>query len=781
MEVFERNINPNYSLNEFQDEEERTAVRKAKMESVKEYFRADVIKELGTGSGGRTNVYQVDNKAVKLICCVTKKCNTENLKFEMERLNDMVEKDIRIGKKIFQEICNGSMLRSSNDIPNINANIIPLTGSNKLTWKCESFNRIGVDYAIEMPLAKCMTDIIDTYIYQKQRISQIKPENVEKILTIGIDLCDALIWIHNNGIIHQDIKPENIFWFNDHYCLGDLGIARKENSPQFFQEGTRNYWSPEQENGNAVDHRCDIYSLGLVLYELADIIPMSDHYEQRLHTEKTLPYLKASVPEGLKRILQNACEYEPTLRYQTAVEMKEDLCRLMEDTSYIPKATRDTNYFSRKTISPTGATQTSSGLIHQSRNIIQSGPVAFQRQRQKKSFLQPETAWKAGKLWYEESRKAGSRFAGLDIDKRIMPLSSTSSHVMNFPIRVSENLENADDQKPLAEILDDTENLRNMYLIGEGGIGKTTALNFVMEYTYKDKDFFPAAAKNVIPLFIELSKAPADYCNAYRSSHSTFIQRYLYMLLGSVEKQCLLSENSKEMSQIMDKEDTSMTDYMEQLLNTDKENTRYLLLLDGLNEVSKKQLSTKEKDFLGTPSELIVDEIKELLEKHKNITAIITSRADETLYDLDASFKRLYLTGVSEPVIEDYLANCKIPFEMVCKNSRLMETLKTPLFLKLYAQLYNTADISTPGEILYAFFSERSTKYTVRNRIAEIKLDRKKAGDGYVSNSLDEKMQWFITGFYSSGNWLVYGEKLLSILLINETMKSNYRSNFNRK
>lgn len=371
----------------------------------------------------------------------------------------------------------------------------------------------------------------------------------------------------------------------------------------------------------------------------------------------------------------------------------------------------------------------------------------FKDSCKKNSFLQPETAWKAGKLWYEESRKAGSRFAGLDIDKRIMPLSSPSSHVMNFPIRVSENLENADDQKPLAEILDDTENLRNMYLIGGGGIGKTTALNFVMEYTYKDKDFFPAAAKNVIPLFIERSKAPADYCNAYRSSHSTLIQRYLYMLLGSVEKQCLLSENSKEMSQIMNKEDTSMTDYMEQLLNTDKENTKYLLLLDGLNEVSKKQLSTKEKDFLGTPSELIVDEIKELLEKHKNITAIITSRADETLYDLDASFKRLYLTGVSEPVIKDYLANCKISLEMVCKNSRLMETLRIPLFLKLYAQLYNTADISIPGEIFYAFFSERSTKYTVRNRIAEIKLDRKKAGDGYVSNSLDEKMQWFILDF----------------------------------
>lgn len=751
MEVFERNINPNYSLNEFQNEEERTAVRKAKMESVKEFFRADVIKELGTGSSGRTSVYQVDNKAVKLICCVTKKCNTENMKDEMTKLDDMISKNIRIGSNIFREIYNGSKLRIFNDIPDINVNIIPFTGNSAhLPWKCDSHNRIGVDYAIEMPLAKCLTDELDTYRFQKQNISKEHPEDITKIITIGIDLCDALIVMHvmhKKKLIHQDIKPQNIFLYQGNYCLGDFGIAREEDSPQFFQEGTRNYWSPEQENGNAVDHRCDIYSLGLVLYELADIIPMSDHYEQRLHTEKKLPYLKTSVPEGLKRILQNACEYEPALRYQTAVEMKEDLCRLMEDTSYIPKATRDTNYFSRKTISPTGVTQMSSGLNHQSRNIIQSGPAAFHRQRQKNSFLQPETAWRAGKLWYEESRKAGSRFAGLDIDKIIMPLSSPSSHVMDFPIRVSENLEDAADQKPLSKILDDTENLRNMYLIGEGGIGKTTALNFVMEYTYKKKDIFPAAAKNVIPLFIELSKAPADYCNAYRSSHSTFIQRYLYILLGSVEKQCLLSENSKEMSQIMDKEDTSITDYIEQLLNTDEEHTKYLLLLDGLNEVSKKQLSTKEKDFLGTPSELIVDEIKELLEKHKNITAIITSRADETLSDMDDSFERYYLTGVSEEVIKKYLDNCKISSEQVSKNSRLMETLKIPLFLKLYTQLYNTADISTPGEILYAFFSERSTQYTARNRIAEIKQDHQKAGDAYGSNSLDEKMQWFILDF----------------------------------
>ena len=151
---------------------------------------------------------------------------------------------------------------------------------------------------------------------------------------------------------------------------------------------------------------------------------------------------------------------------------------------------------------------------------------------------------------------------------------------------------------------------------------------------------------------------------------------------------------------------------IDQLLRADEEHTQYLLLLDGLNEVSKKQLSTKEKDFLGAPSELIVEEIKELLEKHKNITVIITSRADETLSDLDASFERLFLTGINEDIIKEYLDGCKISSEQVSKNSRLMETLKIPLFLKLYGELYNTADISTPGEILYSFFSERSTKYT---------------------------------------------------------------------
>lgn len=148
-------------------------------------------------------------------------------------------------QSVIQRNTSWSKLRSFNDIPDINANIIPLTGNSAhLPWKCDTHNRIGVDYAIEMPLAKCLTDELDTYRFQKQNISKEHPEDTTKIITMGIDLCDALIVMHKNKMIHQDIKPQNIFLYQGNYCLGDFGIAREEDSPQFFQEGTRNYWSP---------------------------------------------------------------------------------------------------------------------------------------------------------------------------------------------------------------------------------------------------------------------------------------------------------------------------------------------------------------------------------------------------------------------------------------------------------------------------------------------------------------------------------------------------------
>ena len=126
--------------------------------------------------------------------------------------------------------------------------------------------------------------------------------------------------------------------------------------------------------------------------------------------------------------------------------------------------------------------------------------------------------------------------------------------------------------------------------------------------------------------------------------------------------------------------------------------------------------------------------------KHSNVSVIITSRADETLGDSKNIFDRLYLTGVSKRAIKKYLTQHEISYKRVKENKRLIETLRIPLFLKLYSQLYSTSEVSTPGEILYAFFSERSAKYTIRNRISEIKADHRMSGENPASNRIDEKL-----------------------------------------
>ena len=155
MGVFE-NKNYNYSLTEIKDENEREAIRKAKMETVKEFFKADTITELGTGSGGRTIVYQANHYAVKLICGVTQKCNGENLKSKMTELDNLIAENLNINKNFCREMINMTKLSSITDNAAGKLNIIPFTGtSTRLSWKCDSFNRIGVDYAIQMPLAKC--------------------------------------------------------------------------------------------------------------------------------------------------------------------------------------------------------------------------------------------------------------------------------------------------------------------------------------------------------------------------------------------------------------------------------------------------------------------------------------------------------------------------------------------------------------------------------------------------------------------------------------------------
>lgn len=154
-----------------------------------------------------------------------------------------------------------------------------------------------------------------------------------------------------------------------------------------------------------------------------------------------------------------------------------------------------------------------------------------------------------------------------------------------------------------------------------------------MQDTYKGQMYrVKYSNKITIPLFIELSKAP-DVCGkAYKEGHSTFIRRYLYLLIKSAQQKTeLLTENNNALREVLgignDSEQDDIVNTVNHLLNEDN-GIQFLLLLDGLNEVSRKTISFSESS--ETVAELIVDEIREIQE-YKNVTIIITSRAAETV------------------------------------------------------------------------------------------------------------------------------------------------------
>ena len=178
--------------------------------------------------------------------------------------------------------------------------------------------------------------------------SYIKDREIseDEVIKLGCDICNALEICSKQGILHRDVKPENIFLnkFGD-FKLGDFGTARRlENvTGGMSQKGTFNYMAPEVMNSTRYDHRVDIYSLGVVLYRMMNenrlpfIMNEEQHrdpaarkqaLDRRLRGEVLPAPCKAS-PQFAKIILR-ACAYHPDWRYSSASEMKyalEDLRR----------------------------------------------------------------------------------------------------------------------------------------------------------------------------------------------------------------------------------------------------------------------------------------------------------------------------------------------------------------------------------------------------------------------------------------------------------------------
>ncbi|HVL65789.1 MAG TPA: protein kinase [Vicinamibacterales bacterium] len=178
------------------------------------------------------------------------------------------------------------------------------------------------------------------------------PIDLARLLPWAVQIADALQKAHEGGIVHRDIKPENILVSRDGYVkLADFGLAKLRDArvPPLEQTvthlatepgmllGTVNYMSPEQALGRPADPRSDLFSLGLVLYEMATGRravegPSAVDVLFRIVHQPLPQAALADVPSGLAAIIAKATEREPDDRYQSARELAVDLRRLLRQT-----------------------------------------------------------------------------------------------------------------------------------------------------------------------------------------------------------------------------------------------------------------------------------------------------------------------------------------------------------------------------------------------------------------------------------------------------------------
>lgn len=293
------------------------------------------VEKIGEGSFGKVyrcvrNEYGIESVcAIKVISIPQNDENVENMQFEglsesasWAYLNDIVS-DFSSEIKLME------MLKNAPNIVSVeNFKIIKRTAS------------IGWDIYIRM---EYLTGFVEYASDNKL--------NEEDVFKLGKDICTALSVCAKKGIVHRDIKPDNIFVDEyGNYKLGDFGVARRleKTSVSMSRKGTYSFMAPEVYREEHYDSRADIYSLGTVMYKLLNNNrdPFIDAHQPlitinerstalaRRRRGEPLPPPAFASPEAA-RIILKACAFNPDDRYNTVDEFKADIVKtMMLDTTY---------------------------------------------------------------------------------------------------------------------------------------------------------------------------------------------------------------------------------------------------------------------------------------------------------------------------------------------------------------------------------------------------------------------------------------------------------------